>query len=365
MRILMVVSHLRKGGPVDVIYNICKYLCGVLHLHVDIVTLRPESDNSKLQDFLDLGVQVMQLGYSYPMCELFPHKLRREIERVARKCNSDIIHCHGYHSVIACANIRQYKRIVTLHNRANEDFINSFGPILGTYMLRRYLKALRRFDTNVSVSYSAECLYKEMNLPNVRCVNNGITPTNYPIEPSADKREKMRYALNLPQKGIIIASSGRIEKEKRYPELIKWFNHISHNSNMHLLILGDGSLLEGCKEIAANNPQIIFKGRVSNVSEYLQCSDFYISNSMSEGMSMAVCEAISCGLFPILSNIPSHRDVAVNINGYLFDDLGDIDMNHIISRTVDPNALHQYIRDNFSIETMGNGYFELYKELTK
>ena len=40
-------------------------------------------------------------------------------------------------------------------------------------------------------------------------------------------------------------------------------------------------------------------------------------------------------------------------------------MNHIISRTVDPNVLHQYIRDNFSIETMGNGYFELYKELTK
>ena len=50
MKILMIVSHLRKGGPVDVIYNLCRYFCGVLHLHVDIVTLRPESDNSKLQD---------------------------------------------------------------------------------------------------------------------------------------------------------------------------------------------------------------------------------------------------------------------------------------------------------------------------
>lgn len=42
---------------------------------------------------------------------------------------------------------------------------------------------------------------------------------------------------------------------------------------------------------------------------YMKISDVYISASKSEGFSISVLEALSCGLGLFLSDIPSHREV--------------------------------------------------------
>ena len=47
---------------------------------------------------------------------------------------------------------------------------------------------------------------------------------------------------------------------------------------------------------------IHFRDQLSNMRDYLQASDFYISYSKSEGMSLAVCEGVACGLTPVLSD---------------------------------------------------------------
>ena len=76
---------------------------------------------------------------------------------------------------------------------------------------------------------------------------------------------------------------------------------------------------------------------------------------------MAVCEGIGCGLTPILSNIPSHRDVAEYIGGYLFDNVDKINIKEAMAHKHTPQELHNYIRDNFSIDTMSEGYYNIYK----
>lgn len=51
MKVLFILSHLRKGGPVDVVYNICKQVLQTTGYRIKVVTLQPEEENSKLEDF--------------------------------------------------------------------------------------------------------------------------------------------------------------------------------------------------------------------------------------------------------------------------------------------------------------------------
>jgi len=55
--------------------------------------------------------------------------------------------------------------------------------------------------------------------------------------------------------------------------------------------------------------QVIFKGRTPNtrVAELLQKSNFYISMPTTEGVSASLFEAMACGCFPIVTDLPGNR----------------------------------------------------------
>ena len=360
--ILIVVPHLRKGGPIDVVYNLCRQIQKDGDYVIKLLTLRCEGKNSKMEDFLNLGICIKQLNCSYLQCELNQVAIRDRIQKIIDREKIDIIHCHGYHSVLVCSKLVRVRKVSTLHNRANEDFINVYGPVVGNYMLKRYFSALKRFDANIVVSKSAAEIY-QIHIPNVRIVNNGIDTDRYfPI--NQNEKVQLRKKLRLPEDETIWISTGRIEKEKRYEQLIEWFGQNLQAYDLILLILGDGSQLSHCKTIVKHNHQIVFTGRVSNVDQYLKCADIYISNSKSEGMSMAVCEGISCGLFPVLSDIPSHRDIAEELGGILFCSVTDLDPEKILSIDIDArNKQYEYINRHFSMTAMGKGYLNYYNSL--
>ena len=53
---------------------------------------------------------------------------------------------------------------------------------------------------------------------------------------------------------------------------------------------------------------------------FLQKSDIYISTVITDGVSASLLEAMSCGVFPIVTNNASNRLwIQDNINGYLVD----------------------------------------------
>ena len=224
-------------------------------------------------------------------------------------------------------------------------------------MLRKYYKALNKFSLNIAVSKSAEELYKQ-DLKNVTYINNGINTNIYqPVK--AERITELREKYNIPQDATVLISTGRIESEKRVEALIRWFNNISsNNKHLFLIVVGDGSKLPLCKELAKNASNILFTGRISNVVDYLQLSNFYISNSKSEGMSMAVCEGIACGLIPILSSIPSHHDVGDDINALFFDDIATVKLPNSVE--INKEELHNYILKNFSCMSMCSAYKKEY-----
>lgn len=57
--------------------------------------------------------------------------------------------------------------------------------------------------------------------------------------------------------------------------------------------------------------RVVLRGRIEHerLEQYYRAADLFISCSHTEGSGFALIEAIGCGLFPVVSNIPSFRKI--------------------------------------------------------
>src|SRR5699024_1851176 len=109
-------------------------------------------------------------------------------------------------------------------------------------------------------------------------------------------------------------STGHLTGLKDPISVIKKFKTAFENNNNHfLLFLGNGDLKAECLNLTRDMDNVLFTGRVSNVGDYLQASDYFVSASKSEGLPMAVVEAMACGLPVLLSDIDPHLEL-FNLN---------------------------------------------------
>ena len=106
---------------------------------------------------------------------------------------------------------------------------------------------------------------------------------------------------------------GRLTKEKGVHTLAAYWE--SHHSQRTLHVIGDGPLRGSLEQI--NCPYIKIYG--ARTQQYIQQVihnnvAFYISLSPREGLSLSLLEAMSCGLVPIVVNMPSQQ--------FLSDEIG-------------------------------------------
>jgi glycosyltransferase involved in cell wall biosynthesis len=83
-----------------------------------------------------------------------------------------------------------------------------------------------------------------------------------------------------------------------------------------MMLFGDDTLLEGVeqrvRDSAALNTHVILTGRVAHdeMPNYYGAADIFVSGSHSEGSGYALIEAMSAGVVPVVTDIPSFRAIA-------------------------------------------------------
>lgn len=115
---------------------------------------------------------------------------------------------------------------------------------------------------------------------------------------------------------------GALYEPKNQSLIIKALSQLKH-SDLKLTLLGsgplEGTLKKECKKFNLSE-NVHFKGKVSNVTEYLSKSDCFILSSNTEGFPNVVLEALAVGLPVISTNCLSgplellNENVEVNIN---------------------------------------------------
>ena len=115
-----------------------------------------------------------------------------------------------------------------------------------------------------------------------------------------------------------------LEPEYKHEIILKAFSIVKKNKiPFKLTIVGDGTELKRLKHLAKEldiENEVDFAGRINNndIPIFLQNSNFYISMPITEGVSASLFEAMACGSFPIVSDLPGNRSwITEKVNGIL------------------------------------------------
>ena len=303
MRIAYVISTLDQCGPVNVLYGMAANLCDANEIVV--FTLAPEPKGSRAGDFEELGIAVKCVVGGRAQSFLFG---RRVLLRALEEFGPDVVHSHGFRATVLCCDL-PYPKIVTVHNCIYEDYLTTYGRAKATWMTRLEVAALRRFDEVVACSESnADYLHTEYGLT-TSVVRNGVDQTKFfPL--TAKPRKELRKRLGISDDALALVATGGCSERKRTLPLAEAFSSALKETGTDavLHVFGEGPDYVRCRSLGI--PCVYFHGFVADVVPWLQACDLFVSASASEGMPLAVLEAISCGLPVLLSDIPSHREIA-------------------------------------------------------
>jgi glycosyltransferase involved in cell wall biosynthesis len=183
------------------------------------------------------------------------------------------------------------KKILQDYAFKKADLIHAWGPVMAKHME----------NSNVDMS-KVMILPKGINLSFFEFENNN----NQPIIKAIVTRSL------LPEyKHDIILKAFAILNKKNIP--------------FELTIVGGGimqkSLILLSKELKIED-KVIFTGIINNhdLPKLLQQSNFYISMPTTEGVSASLFEAMACGSFPIVTDLPGNRSwVKQKENGVLVE----------------------------------------------
>ncbi len=210
---------------------------------------------------------------------------------VIKKNKYDIVHIHGNSATVAIETVAAYisnvpVRIVHSHNTTctHKKIHNVLYPIMK-----------KTYTHGIACGVEAgKWLFREENF---EVVNNGIDLEKfiYDEKVSREYKEKINYDGRK-----IIGHVGNFVYQKNHEFLINSFNELIKKDSQYLLLLiGEGILLEEMKKKVKKlglDKNVLFLGKTSEVSKYLQAVDVFILPSHFEGLPVVLIEAQALGI---------------------------------------------------------------------
>lgn len=296
IKIAYVINYIVKNGPSSVVLNIINNLDRSKY-ETSLITLFKGNDEEVVSELRNNGIIVYEcktLGRI--KCLL---RQGKEFSDIVEKEQFDILHTHGIIPDVLSSRLHTTaKRITTLHNNMYEDYLDTYGYMKSRVFIALHMAALKKLDESVCCSKS---VYDVMNqyLPNASFIRNGIEPVRV-------QSVVTREDVDIPENALLFLYAGVLNSRKNVVWMIENFVQ-QHESNEYLLVLGRGEKEVECKVKADDHVRML--GFKTDPIAYMNISDIYVSASKSEGFSISVLEALSCGLELFLSDIPSHREV--------------------------------------------------------
>lgn len=220
--------------------------------------------------------------------------------RWLKRSNIEILHFHHFVSLNRyCAALALYKpRRVILTEHTDHE--------LRTKPRSRYLSMLtaRACDSITGIherlARSLESLL-HLDAHSVVCVPNGI-------EVAGNEGSRQTSQLRQRDRGMFrFVFVGRLHPDKDVATLLSAFWRLTQaEQNCELVIVGDGeerqSLVDKASVLGIERA-VVFVGHSSDVARWLADSDAFVMSSITEGVPMALLEAMSIGLPCIATSV--------------------------------------------------------------
>lgn len=354
LKVVFVTNYIVRNGPGNVILNLISNLDDARY-EISLITLFEGNDTYVVKNLRNKGVRVYEcVTLNRTMCIL---SRAAEFEEIVQRENFDVIHSHGFIGDILSSRLNlPVKRITTIHNNMYEDYLDTYGYAKSRIFIALHMTALKRLDECVCCSKSVYDVTKR-HLPNVSFIRNGI-------EPVQAHSVITRAEVDVPEDARVFLYAGVLNSRKNIVWLIENFVQC-HENDEYMLVLGSGEKEAECKAKADDHIRML--GFQADPIAYMNISDVYVSASKSEGFSISVLEALSCGLGLLLSDIPSHREVVemgqdVYLGETFSPDDFEVKLKALRERKINKSAIKAFQEKELSAKSMAAGYQKRYEE---
>ena len=282
-----------------------------------------------------------------------------------------IIHSHGYKANIYAffaALFLHVKRVTTCHN-----WISS-NPKMYLYEILDKL-FLKTFDRVVVVSEAikSEVLHCGISENKIAVITNGINLDRFG---NKNRIRETRKNFGITEDEKIIGLVSRLTAEKGHVYLLKAAKDIvSEFPRVRFLIIGDGPLrreLEDMVSALQLRNKVIFAGLQKDIPDILAAVDIFVLPSLTEGLPMAMLEAMAAGRPLIASRVGAIPKIIENgVNGLLVEPGNSDDLRKaIIELLRDPKRADMFskaglelIANKFSSKRMAEDYKQVYRQV--
>jgi glycosyltransferase involved in cell wall biosynthesis len=360
MKITHVISDSNVGGAGVLLASIAKRLSSVFDM--EIIVPRGSALAERLSG---TGATVKELEMVAD--KSFCAKDARAFYKYFKENPTDVLHTHASLCARlggAAAGIRSC--LSTRHCAIPKDKIKKMS------VLKR---KVYEYCTDLTIStadFATDNLVSE-GIPRskILTIKNGVEKV---ARTSAEERRALMRSLGIPDGAMIIGSAARLEAVKGQDLILRAAARlIRRNEDIYVLLVGDGSMKEQYKALAARLgilSKTRFTGYVPSPAEYQNL--FYVNVNASratETSCLATSECMSLGIPTVASDFGGNREmIRSGANGLLFrtDDLFDLEekLGKIIlfpglRRKLGKGA-QTCFKERFSIERMAGEYKELY-----
>jgi glycosyltransferase involved in cell wall biosynthesis len=230
----------------------------------------------------------------------------RQLTRLLRDFKANVVHSHEFTMAVygaAAAPRANARHVITMH-----------GGLYYAGALRRRLAmrwAARRSDALVGVSVAtATELQRTLGVapPRLQIVPNGI-----PMRVGA--RDHVRNELSIAPDELLIVAVGNLYPVKGHAVLLDALATLRGHPGWRLAIAGRGeeeASLRARAAAAGIAERVHILGFREDIPDILAASDIFAMPSLSEGLPLALVEAMSFGLPVVVSHVGGIPEVVTN-----------------------------------------------------
>ena len=257
---------------------------------VSAVSLAPLPHGVLAGEFQARGIAL----HSVPKGASFDLRTVARLARWLRSSRIDVVHTHNPQPLAYGAPAGRLARAVVVHTK------HGVNPERGRKLwLRRVGGHLA--DAYVAVSdATAEVARRNREcLPGrLQVIPNGVDLEAY--RPDEAARRDVRAELGIPADAWLLGTVGRVSVEKDHALLVRAAGPLL-GPRVRLVIVGDGAELANVQAAARKYaPWVTLTGVRHDIARVLASFDAFVLSSRSEGLPLALLEAMATGL-PVVS----------------------------------------------------------------
>lgn len=246
-----------------------------------------------------------------------------------RENRVDIAHCHGFKAGLAgrlAALLAGVPYVVmTLHNSI---VFSSRGSIWKRYVYATGEWALSRFtDRYIAVSgdLAGEITARSRVSPGkITVIYNGINDFQLGFLPD---RGYLERTTGVPAGHKVVGTVARLAPQKAVGDFIKAASILSRLERVSFLVVGDGPLREELERESRGlglSGRLFFAGERRDVHRIMPCLDVFVLTSLSEGLPLALLEAMGCGCPVVATRVGGVPEVVCDGVSGLLSEPGDV-----------------------------------------